>query len=240
MIRSEDEYQGALDQINVIPDAPQDRDTELNRLVLEVEQYEEREYPEFRPAGRPGLFLLSGPSGAGKDSVLSKIREMDPTIHIAVTATTRRPREGELHGREYLFLETENFQLMDRNQEFLETATVHGHRYGTPREQVETPLSQGRNVLLKIDVQGAATVRQRMPEATGIFIMPESTAQLRKRLEARGMDPLDLETRLDDAHLEIIRGYREFHRIIMNREGRLDETVTEVMRAITEAPRRRK
>ena len=93
MIRGEDEYQGALDQINVIPDAPQDRDTELNRPVLEVEQYEERESPEFRPAGRPGLFLLSGPSGAGKDSVLmNREGRLDETVTEVMRAITEAPR----------------------------------------------------------------------------------------------------------------------------------------------------
>ena len=176
------------------------------------------------PRGR-GLILLAGPSGVGKDAVLGELRLNRPDIHIPVTVTTRPPRDGEEDGREYRFLSEEEFESRDRNGEFLETATVHGFQYGTPRDEVEGPLRSGRKVILKIDVQGARTMRRIYPEATGIFILPQGMEQLRRRLEERGQP--DLETRMENAHTELRRSLEFRHRVV-NREGDLPQTVRKV------------
>ena len=238
-IENDGEYREALQRIDAIFSARTGGrlDRERERLAGMIEEYEDREYPEFRRArGNTRLFLLAGPSGAGKDAIIAGIRQQDRGVHFPVT-TTRPPRAGEEHGREYIFLSQQEFHRMELKGEFLETAQVHGHSYGTPCAEVLDPLARQMDVLLKIDVQGAALVREKRPDALGIFIMPESTAQLRARLEARGLERDDLETRMDNARREIIRGYREFQWHVINRQDRLDETIREVMRVVREGPR---
>ena len=187
--------------------------------------------------GRPLLVLLAGPSGVGKDAVRDALREQHPhDIHAPVSATTRKPREGEQDGREYRFVDGHIFQYMEDRGMFAETAMVHGHRYGTPREELAAGRYAGLVSILKVDVQGAEQLKRQQPRSLGIFLLPESARQLRERLEARGMNPADIETRLEDAHREIARSRRPtFDTRITNREGRLDDTVREAWRTIEHA-----
>lgn len=129
------------------------------------------------------LVIISGPSGVGKTSVRNAVLAADANTCFSVSATTRQPRQGEVHGRDYFFISAEEFAAREANGEFLETAQVYGHRYGTLAAQVEARLNSGRNVILDIDTEGAARIRAfQRPDMISIFIMPPSQAELRRRI----------------------------------------------------------
>lgn len=134
------------------------------------------------------LLVLSGPSGVGKDTVLHALFSRDPRLRYSISYTTRPPRPGEVDGVSYTFVDEVAFRHLEDAGEFLETAVVHGNRYGTSRRRVEAMLERGDHVILKIDVQGAAAVRERLPEAIFIFLLPPSLEVLRQRLRDRGTD----------------------------------------------------
>ena len=173
----------------------------------------------------PILVLLAGPSGVGKDAVLVELRKRQPRVHIPLTMTTRPPREGEVDGVDYTFTEEEEFLRLEQSGMFIETAKVHGNMYGTPREQITEPMSQGRDVVIKIDVQGAESVHRQIPNAFRLFITPQRMDQLRPRLEARGMIENEIATRIRNAREEARRGASEFDIVVVNREGQLNHTV---------------
>ncbi|MGH7639874.1 MAG: guanylate kinase [Candidatus Dormibacteria bacterium] len=153
-------------------------------------------------AGR--LIVLSGPSGVGKDTVIPELMRIRPTLRRPVAYTTRAPRAGEVDGRDYTFVDGDRFQEMEAEGDFLETATVHGHRYGTSKRRVGQLLQVGAEVLLKPDVQGAARLRDLGLVDVFIFLAPPSEEELRERLEARRTeDPGDLETRRRDSVAEL-------------------------------------
>ena len=137
---------------------------------------------------RGKLLVISGPSGAGKSTVVAKAIEGRTDICFSTSVTTRSPRPGEVHGREYFFVNFERFREMVENDELLEHAEYVANRYGTPRSYVEKRLDEGMNVLLYIEVQGARQVRRKMPEAILIFIAPPSLVELERRLRGRGTD----------------------------------------------------
>ena len=137
---------------------------------------------------RGKLIVISGPSGAGKSTVVLKALEGRNDICFSVSATTRKPRPGEVDGKEYFFVDLDKFREMVENDEFLEHAEYVANSYGTPKAYVEKKLSEGMNVLLDIEVQGALQVHQKMPEAVMVFIIPPSMAELEKRLRSRGTD----------------------------------------------------
>ena len=137
---------------------------------------------------RGKLLVISGPSGAGKSTVVAKAIEGRTDICFSTSVTTRSPRPGEVHGREYFFVNFERFREMVENDELLEHAEYVANRYGTPRSYVEKRLEEGMNVLLDIEVQGARQVRKKMPEAILIFIAPPSLVELERRLRGRGTD----------------------------------------------------
>lgn len=168
-------------------------------------------------ASTPGiLFVVSSPSGGGKGTLIQLVLKELTNISYSVSYTTREPRAGEVNGREYFFVETEEFkQMIDRN-EFLEWAVVHGKLYGTSRNQVARELNSGRDIILEVDVQGAASVRRLLPESVSIFILPPSPALLRERLTARGTDSEEqLELRLQNAPVEM-KDHTEFDYVIIN------------------------
>ena len=134
------------------------------------------------------LIVLSGPSGAGKTTVVSKAMEGRDDYCFSVSVTTRKPRPNEIDGKDYFFVELDRFDEMVANDELLEHATYVANNYGTPRAYVEEKLASGMNVILDIEVQGARQVYEKMPEAVMIFIIPPSKEELRKRLEARGTE----------------------------------------------------
>src|SRR5262252_2414191 len=137
------------------------------------------------------LFIISAPSGTGKTTICKQLTSIVPGLWHSISYTTRKPRAGEEHGREYFFIgETEFQQMVDRN-EFVEWARVYGHLYGTPRKTLTDRINQGIDVLLEIDVQGAMQVKKRFDDAVSVFILPPSMAELRQRLLARASDSSD-------------------------------------------------
>jgi guanylate kinase len=188
--------------------------------------------PEANPAP-PLLVVLSGPSGVGKDAALEGLKELDRPWHFAITATTRPPRSGEQYGVDYIFLETETFHKMKERDQFLECAEVYGRWYGVPRSQVRQSLKNGKDVILKIDVQGAATVRKLAPEALSIMMVPASYAELRNRLNQRMSESApDLELRLQTAKEELAQTSQFDYRVI-NRDGGLEQAIAEIDAIIT-------
>lgn len=185
---------------------------------------------------RPGcLFVFAGPSGAGKSTVCRALLEILPDVGFSVSHTTRRPRGDEAEGNHYFFVSEETFDRMVSDGEFAEYATVHGHRYGTSHEEIEKTLAQG-DLLLDIDVQGAAQIRALYPTATLVFIVPPSLEELRTRLENRKQnDPADIENRVEVAKAEIsVAG--DFDYFIIN--DNLDEAV-DTAKSIVKAERQR-
>ena len=165
----------------------------------------------------PGnLFVVVAPSGAGKTSLVNKLLERDPGIHLSISYTTRAPREGEKDGREYHFIDRAAFEKMIEAGDFLEHANVYGNYYGTSKRWIERELAGDHDVLLEIDWQGAKQLRALFRHMVGIGIMPPSLAELRKRLESRGKDSREtIERRMASAREEISH-VLEFEYIIVN------------------------
>lgn len=152
------------------------------------------------------LFVISGPSGAGKGTLRRELFKRVPNLVYSVSVTTRKPRAGERNGVDYFFISEEEFERMKRNGELLEWAQVHGNLYGTPRKFVESKLSEGKSVVLEIDVQGALQVKRSFPEAVLIFILPPSEEELFRRLKKRGTETEnEMELRLKNAQWEMNR-----------------------------------
>lgn len=152
---------------------------------------------------RGKLIVISGPSGAGKGTVVFKAIEGRTNVCFSTSVTTRKPRPGEVDGKEYFFVDIDRFKEMVENDELLEHAEYVANSYGTPRAYVEEKLNSGLDVILEIEVQGARQVNEKMPEAVKIFIIPPSMAELQRRLESRGTDTARaVEARLIRAHQE--------------------------------------
>lgn len=176
--------------------------------------------------------VLSGPSGVGKDTVLHELFSRDPRLRYSISYTTRPPRPGEVDGVSYTFVDEESFRGLEEEGEFLETAIVHGNRYGTSRRRVEAMLARGEHVILKIDVQGAAAVRDRLPEAIFIFLLPPSLEVLRRRLRDRGTDDEDALARRDaDAVREMAEAERYDHLVVNDSVERAASQILDIVEA---------
>ena len=185
------------------------------------------ELPQASPAP-PLLVVLSGPSASGKTTLLGELRKLCRPWHFAVTATTRPMRSGEVDGKDYIFMDTADFLRARERDELLESAQVYDRWYGVPRWQVRDPLIAGKDVILGIDVQGAATIRSIAPEVLTIFVMPPSMDELKSRLAGRGAeDQSEMDRRLQEATVEIAR-MGEFDYRVVNRNGGLDDAVREI------------
>lgn len=181
----------------------------------------------------PLLIVISGPAGVGKDSLIQRMKERGCQLHFVVTATDRPPRPGEVHTVDYFFLSTTEFLHMKREGELLEHAIVYGQHKGIPKKHVREALASGQDVIMRVDVQGAATVRRLAPEAVLIFLTASSEEELERRLRARGGDsPEQLEKRVATAHEEMKRMV-EFDYVVVNRDGELDRAVDDVIAIIT-------
>ena len=186
----------------------------------------------------PLLVVISGPSGVGKDSILMRMREIGFPFHFVVTATSRPMRPGERAGYDYHFVGEERFQEMIAHEELLEWAEVYGHYKGIPKSEVREALLSGRDVILRIDIQGAATIRRIAPEAVFIFVAPGSFDELRSRLRWRRTEsPDEMERRLAVARQEM-DAVEQFDYVVLNREDRLDDAVGQI-RAIIVAEKQR-
>lgn len=164
------------------------------------------------------LFVVSAPSGAGKTTLCKQITTTIPNLWHSISYTTRSPRPGESHGREYFFVDEATFLAMVERHEFVEWARVHGNLYGTPRKILTEKMEQGLDVLLEIDVQGALQVKKKFQDAVFIFILPPSMDVLRTRLETRGGDsPDEINRRMQKAREEVW-SYREYYYIVRNEE----------------------
>jgi guanylate kinase len=162
------------------------------------------------------LVVVSSPSGGGKGTLIQRVLNTVPNLSYSVSYTTRAPRAGETNGREYFFVSELQFEEMLQRGDFLESANVHGHFYGTSREQVQRERAAGRDIILEIDVQGAASIRGLIDDAVTVFILPPSFEVLRQRLIARGTDTSgDLERRLRGAPAEV-QQYKDFQYVILN------------------------
>lgn len=177
------------------------------------------------PAHRGTLLVLSAPSGAGKTTLVKGLLQRDPSLRFSVSYTTRAPRAGEQHGRDYFFVAERVFREMLERGEFLEHANVFGNLYGTSRTQVDELLEAGVNVLLEIDCQGARQVRANAPGCRSIFIMPPSRGSLEKRLRGRGTDPDDVIARRLAGSLQELAQWPEFDYVVVNEDGALDASL---------------
>lgn len=188
---------------------------------------------------KPLLIILSGPSGVGKDTILIRMKEAGHPFHYAITATTRPPRLQEQNGVDYQFLSKQQFQQKIARNQLLEWAEVYGNYYGVPKEEVETPLKRGQDVIVKVDVQGAATIKRLFPEAVAIFLIVPSEEELVQRLKQRhSKSPPDLDRRLKAVHEEMKR-LPFFDHVVINHQDRLDETIAQIEAIIAAEKRRR-
>ena len=183
--------------------------------------------PESEPRP-PLLVVLSGPSGVGKDAALAELKRLERPWRYAVSATTRPMRPAETDGVDYIFLEAGKFHQMKENREFLECAEVYGRWYGVPRSQVRQGLEDGKDVILKIDVQGAETIRCLAPQAVFIFMLPGSWQELEARLTQRMTEnAAEMRLRLETARSEMER-VSEFDYRVINRDGGLNQAVAQI------------
>ncbi len=185
-----------------------------------------------RVSTEPGrLIVLSGPSGVGKDTVLHELRTLDPSLRYSVSYTTREPRPGEVDGVAYSFIDEDTFRAMAQRGEFLEWAEVHGHLYGTSEARVKEALERGEDIVLKIDVQGAAWIRPRVAGAVFIFLLPPSEEELRRRLVSRDTeDDASLELRFRNAVAELADGAAYDHRVVNDDVHRAAGEVLDIVR----------
>jgi len=200
-------------------------------MQLETEQTVPQQYRKPPNPKQGLLFVLSAPSGTGKDTVLNALKEQGMDFYVVASVTTRAPRPGESEGNPYHFVSKEEFMRLVDNDELLEYANVHGNWYGQPRQAIRENLRAGRDVLLKIDVQGAATVHRKVPEAIFIFLVPSSLDELTKRLTKRHTETeSERMRRLADAREELAQQHW-YDYVVVNRQDHLQEAVDK-LRAI--------
>ncbi len=185
---------------------------------------------------QPLLIVISGPSGVGKDTIARAVIDNRPdSFYFVVTATTRPPRTGEVHGVDYYFVSNDEFARMIDENELLEYAVVYNDFKGIPKQHIREALSSGKDVIMRVDVQGAATIRKLIPNAIHVFLTTESEAELVSRLTERKSEaPEDLNLRIATARQEMKR-IQEFDYWVVNREGKLDEAVQQILSIIDAA-----
>ncbi len=195
------------------------------------QELDEQLKPYLQP--HPLVVVISGLSGVGKDVVLKGLREQGYMFHRVVTVTTRRPRSGEVDGVDYRFVSEDEYQAMLERGELLEHAVVYQKHYGVPERELRQALERGQDAVLRIDVQGAETIKEKMPQAVLIFLTASSMEELRRRLIGRGKDsPKEMERRMNKAREEM-RYLPKFDYVVVNRDGRLDEAVRQVMAIVS-------
>ncbi len=193
----------------------------------------DKSQPPFNLPTRPLLIVLSGPSGAGKDAVLSRMKELDYPLKYITTLTTRPRRPNEKDNLDYHFVSIERFHEMIKNNELLEWANVYGNWYGIPKEAVKQALDKGQDIIVKVDIQGAATIKKILPQALFIFLIPPSMEELALRLKQRHTEsPSDLALRLKTAEEEI-KQLLLFDYVVVSRWDKIDLAVSDIKAIIT-------
>jgi guanylate kinase len=193
----------------------------------------------FNITPQPLLLVVSGPSGAGKDAVLSRMRELEVPLEFIVTLTTRRRRPEEEDGSAYHFVSEGNFKIMIEAKELLEWAQVYGNLYGVPKKPVKLALNKGLDVVLKVDIQGADTIKKTLPEAVSIFLAAPSMQELAERLRGRNTESkTDMDLRLQTA-LEEMKTLHCFDYVVINRQQKIDCVVADIRAIITAEKLRR-
>ena len=186
----------------------------------------------------PVLVVISGPSGVGKDALLTKMKAINPGYEFVITTTTRSKRLGERDGKDYLFVSKIRFLEMIRNEELLEWAQVYGNYYGVPLSQIRGFLEKGKDVILKTDVQGAKTIRSKIPGAILVFLSPPTMDDLAHRLRDRMTESQsDLGLRIETAKQEM-KDKQWFDYVVVNQNEMIDQAVREVMNLIIEEKRK--
>ena len=192
----------------------------------------------FHLTRKPLLVVLSGPSGVGKDAVLSRMRESKYPLEYIVTVTTRPRRAKERDNRDYHFISTEKFHAMIEQDELLEWANVYGNLYGVPREPIRQALDSGKDTIVKVDVQGAAAIKKILPQAVFIFLMPPSKEELMLRLNQRHTElPFDLALRAKTAEEEI-KQLPLFDYKVFSQRDEIDRAVSDIAAILTAEKRR--
>jgi guanylate kinase len=189
-------------------------------------------FDPYHPQVTPLLVVISGPSGVGKDSLVERIRARGARFHFVVTATSRPPRPGERHGIDYFFVSPEEFATMIENDELLEYAVVYGQYKGVPKQQIREAIASGQDVVMRLDVQGAATIKSLIPEAVLIFLSAASEEELLERLSRRRTESSgQLQRRIETARQEMKR-LKEFDYVITNGQCQLDIAADHVLSII--------
>jgi guanylate kinase len=189
-------------------------------------------FDPYHPQVTPLLVVISGPSGVGKDSLVERIKARGAQFHFVVTATSRPPRPGERHGVDYFFVSPEEFATMIENDELLEYAVVYGQHKGVPKQQIREAFASGKDVVMRLDVQGAATIKSLVPEAVLIFLSAASEEELLERLRKRRTESgVQLQRRIETARQEMKR-LEEFDYVITNGQCQLDIAADQVLSVI--------
>ena len=184
--------------------------------------------PQFSQSAKPLFIVLSGPSGVGKDAVLTRIKESGYPLEYITTVTTRHRRASEKHGIDYRFISAEKFQVMIERRELLEWANVYGNLYGVPIQPVKEALDKKQDTIVKVDIQGAATIKKLLPQAVLIFLVPPSIEDLTLRLKQRHTESsFDLELRTKTAEEEM-KQLPLFDYKVINRQGEIDQTISQI------------
>ena len=187
---------------------------------------------------QPLMIVISGPSGAGKDSVIRRMKKRGLPFHFVITATSRTPRGDEIHGRDYLFVSRSRFEQMIRKDELLEHAIVYNEYKGIPKLQVRRALASGKDVVLRVDVQGAATIRKIEPQAVLIFLTTKNKKELVGRLNKRRSETSEsMATRMKKVHAEL-KCAGNFDYVVVNENGKLNKTVEAIISIIDTEHRR--
>ena len=178
------------------------------------------------------IFLISGPSGVGKDSVIKKLNESNSNIKNIITITTRKIRENEISNKDYIFVNKQEFETLIKKQKLIEWSEVYGNYYGVPLDQIENNLQKQNKIIIKTDIQGVKKLKQKFENAITIFIMPPDIKTLLKRLKSRKTDSIEDITKRSDIAIKEMEEKNIFDHIVINKDGDLMNTIEQIKKII--------